>query len=191
MDVKDAVEARRAKRAISRQPLRRNEIEALIKSMRLSPSCFNNQPWRVVIVDEPYRLEALRDCLSKGNAWARQAPCIMAVCSRPADDCQLSDERVYHHFGCGLAVGQMMLAATEMGIIAHPIAGYDPLAAKQALGVPTDMVLITLVIIGYPGDDIGLLSEKQRADEFVRPERKPIGDNFFHGRWGAPWEEIE
>ena len=191
MDVQDAVETRRARRVISDSPLEKGEVQRLIHSMRLAPSCFNNQPWRAVVVDDPGSLEPLRACLSKGNAWATQAPCIIAVCSRAEDDCQLSDNRVYHQFGCGLAVGQMLLAATEMGLIAHPIAGYDPLAAKDALGVPADMTLITLVIVGHPGDDLSLLSEKQRADESVRPERKPVGETFSHGRWGVPWDHVE
>jgi nitroreductase len=191
MEVNEAVNKRRARRALSPIPLRPDEKMRLLQCMRLSPSCFNNQPWRVVVVDDPQGLASLRACLSKGNAWAAPAPLIMAVCSREEDDCQLSDRRAYHHFGCGLAVGEMLLEATGMGLIAHPIAGYDPRKAKQALGIPDEMTLITLVIIGRPGDDLSLLSEKQRADEFVRPMRKPLGENFFHGRWGSPWDRID
>ena len=87
----------------------------------------------------------------------------------------------------GLAVGEMMLRATEMGLIAHPIAGYDPLAIKEKLGIPADQVLITLIICGYPGSDVSMLSEKQLLAEVERPPRKPVGENFFDGSWGNPW----
>jgi nitroreductase len=80
----------------------------------------------------------------------------------------------------------MMLQATELGLIAHPIAGYDPLMVKKNLNIPDDYVLITLVNIGYPGTDASTLSEKQIEVETRRPERKPIGDNFFKGSWGNP-----
>lgn len=58
-------------------------------------------------------------------------------------DCKLSDGRDYF-FGCGMAVGNLMIQATQMGLVAHPIAGYDPLKVKEALAIPQDYILITL-----------------------------------------------
>ena len=187
MNVTNAVSLRRSKRAFSSVPITKEEKESLIEAMRLSPSCFNNQPWRVILVDDQPGLEQVWGCLPVGNAWATRAPMVMAVCSRADDDCRLSDDRDYHLFSCGLAVGEMLLAATELGLIAHPIAGYDPVKVKSILGIPEDLVLITLIICGHPGDDMSLLSDKQKTDEQVRPTRKPVSENFFHGRWGVPW----
>ncbi len=79
-----------------------------------------------------------------------------------------------------------MLQATELGLTAHPIAGYDPLMVKKNLNIPDDYVLITLVNIGYPGTDTSMLSEKQMEAEAKRPGRKPLEDNFFKGSWGNP-----
>jgi nitroreductase len=120
--------------------------------------------------------------------WASKAPLVLVVCSRLDDDCKLADRRDYYLFSTGLAVGEMMLRATDLGLIAHPIAGYDALAIKEKLGVPSDHVLITLVICGYSGTDVSLLSEKQLLAEVERPPRRSIGENFFDGRWGRPWE---
>ena len=90
-------------------------------------------------------------------------------------------------FSTGLAIGQLELRATELGLIAHPIAGYDPLKAKELLGIPAEYVIITFVIIGYLSGDDSLLSDKQKASEPTRPERKPIGENFFLDKWGNPF----
>jgi nitroreductase len=79
------------------------------------------------------------------------------------------------------------MRATELGLIAHPIAGFDPLKAKEVLGIPEEYVVITFVIIGYPGSDNSLLSDKQKAIELARPDRKPIGENFFVDKWGTPY----
>lgn len=158
----------------------------LIEAMRLAPSCNNNQPWRVVVAKDKETLEKIKGALSKGNAYAKNAPLIFAVCGKVEDDCHLNDRRDCFLFGCGLAVGEMMMQATDLGMIAHPIAGFDPLMVKKKLNIPDDYVLITLVIIGYPGTDISMLSEKQIEAEITRPERKPIGDNFFKGSWGNP-----
>lgn len=190
MDVQDAIRTRRAKRTIGTRPVEPEKVAALVEAMRLSASCNNNQPWRVVVCRTSESLAKARSALSKGNVWASRAPVIMVVASRPEDDCHgLSDRREYFLFGCGLAVGQMLLQAIELGMMAHPIAGYDPLQLKKELGIPDDHIVITMVIIGYLDGDASLMSEKQRASEPVRPERKPTGENFFEGMWGAPLQQ--
>jgi nitroreductase len=187
MDVSEAVDRRRAARALDEKPVSNGLISELIGAMRLSPSCNNNQPWRVIVARDPASLEAVKTSLTRGNVWASKAPLILVVCSRIDDDCKLADRRDYYLFSTGLAVGEMLLRATELGLIAHPIAGYDALAIKEKLGIPPDHVLITLVICGYPGNDVSLLSEKQLLAEVERPPRKPVGENFFDGRWGKLW----
>ncbi|QLH75246.1 MAG: nitroreductase family protein [Methanomassiliicoccales archaeon] len=186
MNVDEAVQKRRAKRAISTNDIPIEFLGKMVEAMRLAPSCNNQQPWRVVAVRGQERLAALKEALTKGNRWATRSPMVLAVCAKQDDDCQLSDNRNYFLFGCGLAVGQMLLQATELGIIAHPIAGYDPLKVKEVLKVPHEYVVITLVICGYPDTDMSLMSEKQIAAEAERPVRKPIGENFFKDEWGVP-----
>ncbi|NLX47151.1 MAG: nitroreductase [Euryarchaeota archaeon] len=187
MNVDEAIDKRRALRAFDTRPVPDGVITELIEAMRLSPSCNNNQPWRVIVARDQGSLGAVRASLPRGNGWATRAPLILVVCSRLEDDCKLSDRRDYFLFSTGLAVGEMLLRATEMGLTAHPIAGYDALAIKEGLGIPADHVLITLVICGYPGTDVSMLSDKQLMAEVERPARLPVGDNFFDGRWGRPW----
>lgn len=187
MEVVEAIRTRRAKRAIDARPVEEDKVAALVEAARLSASCFNNQPWRIVICKGQEALERVKGTLSKGNAWASRAPVIMVVAARPSDDCQLSDKRDYFLFSTGLAIGQLELRATELGLIAHPIAGYSPQDAKALLGIPEDFVVIAYVIVGYPGADDSLLSDKQKQAEPVRPERKPVGENFYLDRWGAPF----
>ena len=162
-------------------------VVGLVEAMRLSASCNNNQPWRVVICRTADALAKARMALSRGNVWASRAPLIMVISARVEDDCHISDRRDYFLFGCGLAVGQMLLRATEMGIVAHPIGGFDPLVLKREFGIPEEYVAITMVIIGYWDGDMSLMSDKQKASEPDRPERKPVGENFFEGRWGEPF----
>ena len=185
MDVAEAVRRRRAYRVFDPRPIEEEKIGALIEAMRLAPSCSNNQPWRVVLCTGE-SLPRVKECLNKGNVWATTAPMIMAVAGRPADDCRHNEGRDYYLFGCGLAVAEMLLQATGLGIVTHPIAGFDPAKVREALGIPNDYVVITLVICGYPGEDDSLLSDKQKAQQRERGERKPIGENFYRDGWGKP-----
>ncbi len=187
MEVVEAIHARRAKRTLQDKVVEDDKVDALVEAVRLSASCNNNQPWRIVICKGKEALAAVKSALSKGNVWATRAPVIMVVSAKPVDDCQLPDRRDYFLFSSGLAIGQLEMRATELGLIAHPIAGFDPLKAKEVLGIPEEYVVITFVIIGYPGSDNSLLSDKQKAIELARPDRKPIGENFFVDKWGTPY----
>jgi nitroreductase len=189
MDVADAIRTRRAKRAFDPRPIEPEKVSALVEAMRLAPSCGNNQPWRVLICRDPESLAKAKKALTRGNVWGTTAPLILIISARVEDDCHnMSDGRDYYLFGCGLAVGQMLLRAVELGLIAHPVAGFDPLMHKREFGIPDGYVVITTIMIGYPGDDLSLLSEKQKLQEKVRPERKPVGENFFEGGWGTPFK---
>jgi nitroreductase len=167
------IEARRAKRALSEQAIPRKTAETLLRAAHLAPSCFNSQPWRLIAVDDPETLTAIKHAMPGANYWAKPSPLIVAVVSRRDLDCTLSDQRDYYLFGCGMAVGNLMIQATEMGLVAHPIAGYRPVAVKEVLQIPEDYVLITLVIVGHSGD-VSALSDKHREIELGPRERKPL-----------------
>jgi nitroreductase len=187
VEVVKAISNRRALRALDARKIEDEKMNSLAEAARLSASCFNNQPWRFVFCTNPEVLNVLRTTLPKGNAWATRAPLIIAVAAAENDDCQLGDQRDYYLFDCGLSVGQMLLRATELGIVAHPIAGYDSLKVRAALRIPGEYVVITLVICGYHGSDDSLLSDKQKTAEASRPERKRISENFFSNYWNHPF----
>ncbi|MFX0208842.1 MAG: nitroreductase family protein [Candidatus Hodarchaeota archaeon] len=179
MNVKDAINKRRAYRSLEYLQITEELIKELANSAQLAPSCFNNQPWRFVFVYTPEMLQALQPALSKTNAWVQTASLIIAVFSRPEDDCRIKG-REYYLFDTGMATAFILLRATELGLVAHPIAGYDEIQAKNILDIPEEMKLITLVIVGKHSETMSpLLTENQAASERKRPERLSL-DNFVH-----------
>lgn len=187
MDVKDAIEARRAYRSLRKEQIPKEVLEELARCASLAPSCYNKQPWRYVFVASEEKLSAMRGAMSKGNEWTYNASAIVAVLSKPDLDCVLPDGRRYYAFDVGLSVGIMILRATEMGLVAHPIAGYSPERVKEVLGVPEDYEVITLVIVGPRMEGPNpLLSEKQAAAERERPPRLPLGEFAYLDEFGRP-----
>jgi nitroreductase len=86
-------------------------------------------------------------------------------------------ERKYFLFDTGMSVGMMILRATELGLVAHPIAGYDENKAKEILNIPPEMRLITLIIVGKHSDEIkSELSEDMAKGEKQRPPRKSFNE---------------
>ncbi len=176
MDLSTVIESRRAYRSLEKTDITEDLVRTLAQSASLSASCYNHQPWKFVFVYENAVLEELKTALSKGNAWALNASMIIAVLSKAADDCIL-DYRKYYLFDTGMAAALLILKATELGYVAHPIAGYNPETVKGVIKSPEDMEIVTLIIFGKHKEDIDpVLSEKQRNDEIKRPQRKPFSE---------------
>jgi len=172
MEVKEVIKKRRAYRSLNPAEINEDLIRDLAESASLSCSCFNKQPWNFVFVHDNNKLIEMRDALSKGNEWAHNASMIIAVFSKEELDCVVK-ERKYFLFDTGMAVGMMILRATELGLVAHPIAGFDEDRAKEILNIPEEMKLITLIIVGKHSNEIkSELSEQQAKIEKERPPRK-------------------
>jgi len=53
---------------------------------------------------------------------------------------------------------------------------------KEALGIPSDYTLITLVAVGYPGDE-GHLNEKHLELGHSKRDRKPPEEVIYRDTW--------
>ena len=176
------IETRRAKRALDTKPIGEDAVGRIMEASTLAPSCFNNQPWRFVLVHGTDHLEKIHGFLPGANYWVKKAPLLICVVVKKEDDCVLSDGRDYAFFDAGLAVMNLVLQATSEGLIAHPIAGYKPVEIKAALGIPSEYTLLTLVALGYPGDE-GHLNEKHLELEHSTRDRKPMEEVVFKNGW--------
>jgi len=183
MNIIQAIRERRAYRSFEQVKITKELIRDLARSIQLAPSCFNNQPWRFVFVYEPETLKNIHAALSPGNEWAQSASMIIAVFSKKEDDCIIRD-REYHQFDTGMGVGFLILRATELGLVAHPIAGFSPKKTREILGIPEEYQVITLIIVGKHTKQINpVLSEKQVEAERTRPERMPLKKFVYFNRF--------
>jgi len=183
MDIIQAIRERRAYRSLEPVKITKELAKDLARSAQLAPSCFNNQPWRFVFVYEPETLKNMHAALSPGNEWAQSASMIIAVFSKKEDDCIIRD-REYHQFDTGMGVGFLILRATELELVAHPIAGFSPKKTREILGIPEEYQVITLIIVGKHSKQINpVLSEKQVEAERTRPERMPLEKFVYFNRF--------
>ncbi|MGD9345415.1 MAG: nitroreductase family protein [Candidatus Aminicenantes bacterium] len=183
MDVSQTIRERRAYRSLAPVEVTEDLVKDLAEHVRLAPSCFNNQPWRFVFVYHPDALKEMFAALSAGNSWARESSMIIAAFSKEDDDCVIRD-RLYHQFDMGLAVGFLVLRATELGFVAHPIAGFSPKKTREILGIPEEYKVITLIIVGKHAESISpALSEGQIEAEKHRPQRKPLDEFVFTNKY--------
>jgi len=183
VNVKEAISKRRAYRSLEPVEINEELIKDLAECAQITASCFNNQPWRYVFVYDQNVLKEMHDALSSGNEWAQRASMIIVVLGKKEDDCIIRD-RIYYQFDIGMATSAMILRATELGLVAHPIAGYSPKKTGEILGIPENVDVIALVIVGKHSDRIDpILSEKQIEAEKERPVRKQIDEFVYLNRY--------
>ncbi|MFX1356081.1 MAG: nitroreductase, partial [Promethearchaeota archaeon] len=81
------------------------------------------------------------------------------------------------------------LRATELGLVAHPIAGFKESLVKTILNIPEEMRVITLVIIGKHSKEINpVLSDSMKLGEKQRPPRKSLREFVFQNSYGNNFE---
>ena len=72
MEVRAAIETRRAYRSLDPATITDELIKDLAASARLAPSCFNYQPWRFVFVRDPEVPGEMHGALAKHNMWSQR-----------------------------------------------------------------------------------------------------------------------
>jgi nitroreductase len=183
MDVKEAIIKRRAYRSLLPIKITNDLINDLAECAQITASCFNNQPWRYIFVYDKDVLLKMHETLTTGNQWAKKASMIIVVLGRKEDDCIIRD-RFYYQFDIGMATCAIILRATELGLVAHPIAGYSPKKTREILGIPKNIDVIALVIVGKHSDKIDpVLSKDQIEAEKERPKRKTLDEFVYINRY--------
>jgi nitroreductase len=181
----DLIQGRESRRIIDpRRSIEEEKIFSLLESARWAPSCGNSQPWRFV-VSRDESLENVKNCLSRGNNWALNAPLIFIPVSKSDLDCQITG-RDYYPLGLGLAIENMLLQGIYMGLVMHPIAGFKEGPLKEILNIPEEYSIYAIIIVGYPGSPEDV-DERTLEKENAPRERKPLEEIVF---WES-WEETK
>lgn len=190
MDLLPELLGRRARRALSGEPIDADTIHRLLDAAILAPSCFNNQPWRIIVVEKregsPSHA-AVAEALTTGNAWALEAPLLLLFTTGPHLDCRMDSGRDYAFFDLGQAALALQLQAQREGLYAHPMAGFSPNKLRTALAIPPEIVPLCVMAVGKPGDP-SQLAEGPRKNEDSPRSRKPLGEVAFRDLYGSAWE---
>lgn len=184
MNIKQVINARRSYRSLIPCDITENLIMDLAKCASMAPSCKNSQPWRFIFVYDKSQLKNLMPAITTPNdKWVINASMIIAVFSNVEYDCIIK-ERLYYLFDTGLATAFLLLRATELGLVAHPIAGFEEEKIKKVLSIPNPMRVITLIIIGKKAPQVDKnLTELMVATEFNKPVRLKIKEFAYLNKY--------
>ena len=181
----EALSGRRARRAFDPREVPAETRELLWRAVSIAPSHGNVQTARLLVAQSEAVREKLVAALSEGNRnWAPAAPLLVALGSMPEHEHADSygEERALWSFHAGIAAGNLMAQATALGLIAHPMAGFDEAAVRDAFGAPGELRVLVVFAIGYPGAVESLPEDLQRRERREQ-RRQPLERLVAVDRW--------
>jgi nitroreductase len=161
-----------------------DDVTTIVDAGRWAPTWGRVQPVRFIVGlrDDPTFI-ALSGVLTRGNSgWAPRSAALVLVCT--TDDPDDAKAHTYGAVDCGLAVAQMILQAEALGFNAHPMAGFDAEAARDAFGIPAGRRPLVLLGIGVLAADAASLPEDIRARDEKPRTRLPLEEVAFADHWG-------
>lgn len=147
MEAIEALRRRRSVREYSGRKVDQKLLEQLVDAGRLAATARNEQPWEFVVVTEKEALKKLAGITDHGKFLAGAQAAIAVFCK---------DTKYYLEDGSA-ATQNILIAAAALGLGSCWIAGdkkpYSE-SIKEALGVPAEYRLISLVSLGYPAGPV-------------------------------------
>jgi len=200
MDTLSAIEGRRAIRDFDPEhEMTEEEIDRLLSLAMLSPTAFNIQNWRFVVVRDAELRRQIRAAAwdqaqvtdasllvvlcADLKAWAKEPACYWRDAPRDVQDIIVPAVQQYYAGreqaqrdeamrSCGIAAQTLMLAAKAMGYDSCPMDGFDFDAVGRLIDLPADHVIAMFVAIG-----------KGAKAPYGRPGQLPMGEVVINNRF--------
>ena len=170
------------------KPVSRDQVIALLEAARWAPSCYGDQPWRLVVwnkAEDAAAWQAAFATLAPGNqGWVKDAPLLVLACADSLFQHNGQPNR-WAQYDTGAAVENLCLQAEALGLMAHQMGGFDPDKARVLAEVPAQFSLMAMVSVGYPAAPAIFSAEVAERENAPR-KRRALGELFFCGRWGEP-----
>jgi nitroreductase len=165
------MQERKSIRAFATTPVEQDKLHSIFEAARWSFSSSNQQAWHFVYAHKNQPLwNDLFEALMDGNKlWNANTPVLILALANK----NMSNDKPYFYnlHDVGAATMQMNLQAVNLGLQMHPMAGFDKIKAKELLNIPEHLEPVTMLALGYAGQDFTALNEFQQKNETTRGER--------------------
>ncbi len=165
------------------------KLVSLFEAARWAPSCGGDEPWRFILWNRFHSLNDFQrafETLDEGNKkWVKNAPVLVGVFAYKKWRGNKNELNRWAPFDTGAAAMSLYLQAFDLGLYAHPMAGFDSERLRKEFEVPEDYEPMALIAVGYPGNPDSLESP-YREREFKARTRRPLSDNFFVNSFENP-----
>ena len=173
-------------RSFADREVRAETLAKVFEAARWAASSLNEQPWRFFVgMRGSSTYEKIFNALSNFNkAWANLAPVLILGAAHTKHTRDGKPNRVAL-YDLGAAASYITLQAAALGLVTHQMGGFSAERAQQALGIPEDYVMGTVIALGYQGEPKALSDERLRMEETTPRTRKPLSEIVL-AEWGVP-----
>jgi nitroreductase len=172
MDFLELAQKRYLIKSFKNVPVEDEKIIRILEAGRLASSITNAQPIHFILIKEKESLEEIYSTYSRD--WVRTAPIIIAICADETNVAKHKDGTSYGPVDVAIAINQMTLAATELGLGTCWIATFDKIKVAELLQTPKGIIPLFLLPIGYFGDNLNLSRHNTR---------KPMSDILHYNKF--------
>lgn len=165
MEYKELIRSRYSVRAYRPDPVDDALLAEVLEAARLAPTAANRQPFRIIVIRTRGREDALRRIYSRD--WFVQAPLVIGICAVTDKAWVRRDGVNYGIVDATIAMDHLILAAADSGLGTCWVAAFDPAAARQVLGLPSNVEPVAFTPLGYPADTPGA-KVRQPLKQLVR-----------------------
>ena len=173
MSVWEAISTKRMVRAFAARPLDDDHLVRILNAGRRAGSSKNLQRWDFIVCRDRGHLAEL----AKVGPWAGHLAGATVAIALVTPDPKAPDSPASVMFDLGLAAGNMMLAAWELGIGSVPATVYEQDLARRLLAYPDDRHCEYLLSFGYPADPAELHRPNRAGG------RQALADILHDERW--------
>jgi nitroreductase len=181
MQTLEVINSRKSIRRYQETPVEKETIEKLLEAAIRAPSAANRQCWRFVAVTDKEIIAGLTKFNMAFNAWLKDAPAVIVVCADPEESTDLND-LPYFMWDSALAMHNLVLAATDMGLGTCYLAAYKEDKVKELLGIPENIRVVCMTPLGYPTEKRSV-GEKLTKIVTGSSKRKPLSEVAHWDKW--------
>lgn len=181
-----AVHHRWSARSFADRDVSPADLARVFEAARWAPSSNNEQPWHFIVGQRGSETHAKIAATLAGfnKSWAPKAP-VLILSLALSRFVRNDNPNVYALYDLGAATALLVVQAAALGLTTHQMGGFDRDAIRQALGIPEEYALGTVIALGYQGEPEALGEEELIAREQAPRTRKPLSE-MVHSAWGAP-----
>lgn len=145
--------ARKSVRSFTDEPVRRSQLDTLLRAAMAAPTGRDMRPWKFIVLDERATMDTLAAQLPYAQ-MLKEAPAAILVCGDLSIKGKDGKPSGNWTFDCSAASENLLLAAEALGLGAvwtgvHPYEDRVQ-AVRTALQLPDYIVPLNLIPIGHP-----------------------------------------
>ncbi len=151
MNFLELAEKRFSVRKFKSEHLKQTEIDSILKAGHLAPTGCNNQPQRILVLNNDETISKLKNC----TKCHFDAPTAMLICYNKDETwTRPYDGAICAPVDASIVTTHMMLQAEDLGIGSTWVMHFDPEAMKKTFNIPENIIPHALLVMGYPADDV-------------------------------------